>query len=158
MVEERAARQGPAAMCGSGMFQCSTQEKVPDTQPCYSGSERTERPVRVSMYRHLLFQQVLYKTPIARWRGGQLRREQVGVWPRASPNFFFTRRLFGGPVVQQSAAPSQVGYSRDYLFVRAIRIPLNVFGLILQLCLFSNSSHCFSLVGRTDFHLWPSYS
>lgn len=26
---------------------CSTQEKVPDTQPCYSGSERTGRPDRV---------------------------------------------------------------------------------------------------------------
>lgn len=156
MVEERAARQGPAAMCGSGMFQCSTQEKVPDTQPCYSGSERTGRPVRVSMYRHLLFQQVLYKTPIARWRGGQGQdRSGCGL---ELPPIFFHSTTFWWASRSTIGCSSQVGYSRDYLFVRAIRIPLNVFGLILQLCLFSNSSHCFSLVGRTDFHLWPSYS
>lgn len=76
-------------MCGSGMFQCSTQEKVPDTQPCYSGSERTERPVRVSMYRHLLFQQVLYKAPIARWRGGaNLGENRSGCGLELPPIFF----------------------------------------------------------------------
>lgn len=79
---------------------CSTQEKVPDTQPCYSGSEQTGRPDRVldvprAPPTNMLLYKVRCQKPIARLvvveGGGQPRRQQTRVWPRASPNFFFTR-------------------------------------------------------------------
>lgn len=88
------------------------------------------------------------------WReGGNL----TGVWcgrATASPNFFFLSTTFWWAGCSTIGSSLAVGYNRDYLFVPAIRS----LALILWLRLFSNSSHCFSLAGRTHLQTWPSYS
>jgi hypothetical protein len=90
---------------------CSTQEKVPDTQPCYSGSERTGRPDRVldvPRAAPTTLKPVLYKVPIARLvEGGPSPGDnRLGCGLELPPIFFSLDELFGGPVVQQSAPPS----------------------------------------------------
>lgn len=104
---------------------CSTQEKVPDTQPCYSGSETTERPDRVlDVPRAAPTTCTLQGVNCPPDGGGPVQEtnNRQGCGLELPPIFFSLDELFGGPVVQQSAPPSSVGYSRRYLFVRAIRM------------------------------------
>ena len=162
MVEERAARQGPAAMCGSGMFHSShlaprLERKYrilnrvpagcgpagrPGTRAVGTGSCLRQGPDAGQHHGRVPHGQkyCTYLTQGPMWwrEGGNL----TGVWcgrARASPNFFFLSTTFWWAGCSTIGSSLAVGYNRDYLFVPAIRS----LALILWLRLFSNSSHCF---------------